>query len=57
MLKELLSVEKKTTTRKEKIANGKKLTSKGKHAVKVGNHPHTNMIWKPAVVRKESSLK
>ena len=29
-----------------------KLTSKGKHKVKVGNHPHTNMISKPAVVRR-----
>ena len=28
-----------------------KLTSKGKHKVKVGNHPHTNMISKPAIVR------
>ena len=25
-----------------------KLTSKGKHIVKAGNHPHTNMISKPA---------
>ena len=29
-----------------------KLTSKGKHTVKVGNHPHTNMISKPAIVRR-----
>ena len=28
-----------------------KLTSKGKHTVKVGNHPHTNMILKPVIVR------
>ena len=28
-----------------------KLTSKGKHTVKVGNHPHTNMISKLATVR------
>ena len=28
-----------------------KLTSKGKHTVKVGNHPHTNMISKAAIVR------
>ena len=30
-----------------------KLTGKGKHTVKVENHPHTNMISKPAIVRKE----
>ena len=29
-----------------------KLTSKGKHTIKVGNHPHTNMISKPAVMRR-----
>ena len=29
-----------------------KLTSKGKHTVKVGNLPHTNMISKPATVRR-----
>ena len=29
-----------------------KLTGKGKHTVKVGNHPHTNMISKPAIVRR-----
>ena len=29
-----------------------KLTSKGKHTVKVGNHPHTNMISKPAILRR-----
>ena len=30
----------------------RKLTSKGKHIVKVGNHPHTNMISKPAIMRR-----
>ena len=30
----------------------KKLTRKGKHTVKLGNHPHTNMISKPAIVRR-----
>ena len=30
-----------------------KLTGKGKHIVKVENHPHTNMISKPAIVRRE----
>ena len=29
-----------------------KLTGKGKHMVKVGNHLHTNRISKPAIVRK-----
>ena len=28
------------------------LTDKGKHTVKVGNHPHTNMLSKPAIVRR-----
>ena len=27
-----------------------KLTSKGKHIVKVGNDPHTNMVSKPVVM-------
>ena len=30
----------------------KKLTSKGKHTVKVGNHPYTNMISKPTIMRR-----
>ena len=29
-----------------------KLTGKGKYKVKVGNHPHTNMISKPATVKR-----
>ena len=29
-----------------------KLTGKGKHTVKVGNHPYTNMISKLAIVRR-----
>ena len=29
-----------------------KLTGKGKHTLKVGNHPLTNMITKPAMVRR-----
>ena len=28
-----------------------KLISKGKHIVKVGNHPHKNMISKPIIMR------
>ena len=29
-----------------------KLISKGKHIIKVRNHPHTNMISKPAIMRR-----
>ena len=29
-----------------------KLTGKGKHTVKVGNNPHTNMISRPAIMRR-----
>ena len=29
-----------------------KITSKGKHKIKVGSHPQTNMISTPAVVRR-----
>ena len=29
-----------------------KLTSKGKHRVNVGNHPHTNIISIPAIMRR-----
>ena len=36
-------------TRKLKMG---KLTGKSKHAVKVRNHPHTNMTSKPAIVRR-----
>ena len=36
-------------TRKLRI---EKLTSKGKHKVMVGNHLHTNMIAKPAIVKR-----
>ena len=28
------------------------LAGKGKHTIKVGNHPHTNMISKPAIMRR-----
>ena len=30
-----------------------KLIGKGKHTVKVGNYPHTNMISKPGIARRE----
>ena len=29
-----------------------KLTGKGKHTIKVGYHPYTNMISKPAIVKR-----
>ena len=29
-----------------------KLTGKGKHTVKIGNHLHTNTMSKPAIVRR-----
>ena len=29
-----------------------KLTEKGKNTLNVGNHPHTNMISKPEIMRK-----
>ena len=51
ILKELLQAEKKcpkVETRKLRMG---KLTSKGKHTVKVGNHLHINMISKPAIIR------
>ena len=30
----------------------RRFTGKGKHMIKVGNHPHTNMIPKPNLVRR-----
>ena len=29
-----------------------KFTNKGKHTEKVGNHPHTNMLSNPEMVRR-----
>ena len=31
----------------------RKLTSKGKHTVKAGNHPYRDMMSKPATMRRE----
>ena len=42
--------EKATTT--NKYIQMRKLTGKGKHTVKVGNHLHTNILSKPAMVRR-----
>ena len=35
--------------------NGK-AHQQSKHIVKVGNHPHTNMISKPAIIKEESTM-
>ena len=32
-----------------------RLTSKGIHIVKAGNHPHTNMLPKPEILREEGT--
>ena len=32
------------------------LTSKGKYMVKVGNHPHTHMISKPATIEERATM-
>ena len=42
----------KARTRNKTITKWKKLTGKGKHIVKVGNHQHTNVISKPAIMRR-----
>jgi len=38
-----------TETRKLQMG---KLTSEGKHTVKEGNHPHADMVSKPAFMRR-----
>ena len=30
-----------------------KLTGKSKHTVKEGNHPHTNMVSRPEIMRSQ----
>ena len=52
MLKELFKVKKKRPLLQTKLLI-EKLTGKGKHKIKVGNHLHTNMVSKPATVRRE----
>ena len=44
MLKEPLSEKEKTTTRKHENYKQKKLTGKGKHIVKVGNHSLIKLV-------------
>ena len=46
-----LGGKEKVPTRNKKITNGKAHWSR-QHRVKVGNHPHTNVIAKPAVVQR-----
>ena len=41
-------------TRKLQIS---RLTSEGKYTVKVGNHPYTNMIPNPAIVKRRVKIK
>ena len=43
--------KKRSQLERRKLQMGK-LTSKGKHTVKVGNNLHTNMISKPAIMRR-----
>ena len=43
---------KKTTTGIQEDYEMKKLTSKGKHTIKVENHLHINMISTPAIMRR-----
>ena len=42
----------KATTRKSKTLQMTRLSSKGIHTVKTGNHPHTNMLPKPEIGRR-----
>ena len=53
MLKEFLCVEKKRPQLDAKILQMKSLISKGVDIVKVGNHPHTSMLPKPEIMRRE----
>ena len=45
-------MEKKRPKLETKILQMTRLTNKGIHIVKVGNHPHTNMLPKPEIVRR-----
>jgi len=50
--KEIIWVEKKRPRLERRKSQMEKLTSKGKHTVKIQNHPHTNIILKPEIVRR-----
>ena len=56
ILKQLLWVEKKRPQLETKILQMTRLTSKGTHIVKVGNHPHTNMLPKSEIVRRGTNV-
>ena len=52
LFKQLLKVEKKRPLPETRKLWMEKLASKGKHKVKVRNHPHTNMVSKQAIMRQ-----
>ena len=43
---------KKRSQLETKIVQMTRLASKGIHIVRVGNHPHTNMLSKPDIMRR-----
>ena len=45
-------MEKKRPQLETKILQMARLTSKGIHILMVGNHPHTNMLPNPEIVRR-----
>ena len=45
-------MEKKRPQLERRKSQMEKLTSKGKHTVKIQNHPHANIISKPEIVRR-----
>ena len=51
IVKEALWVKKKKLQLEMEILQVTKLTSKGIHTVKVGNHPYTNTLPKPEIMR------
>ena len=51
--KEILCVEKKRPQLETRKPQTERLTSKGKHTVKVGNYPYTNKTLKPTIVKTE----
>uniref|UniRef100_A0A8D2CEM0 L1 transposable element dsRBD-like domain-containing protein n=1 Tax=Sus scrofa TaxID=9823 RepID=A0A8D2CEM0_PIG len=52
ILKKILLAEKKRPQLETKILQMTRLTSKGINIVKVGNHPHINMLPKSEIVRR-----
>ena len=45
-------MEKKRPQLETKISQMTRLTGKGIHILRVGNHPHTNMLPKPEIMRR-----